>query len=46
MCVLACALLSLRSKGVIPMEWSKPEFVEVSMDSEIGRYQQDDDGRP
>jgi hypothetical protein len=30
----------------MPMEWSKPEFVEVSMDSEIGRYQQDDDGRP
>jgi len=28
------------------MEWTKPEFVEVSMDAEIGRYQQDDDGRP
>jgi len=39
-------MLSVLSKGVMPMEWSKPEFVEVSMDSEIGRYQQDDDGRP
>ena len=46
MCVLACAVLHFLSKGVMPMEWSKPEFVEVSMDSEIGRYQQDDDGRP
>ena len=24
------------------MEWTTPEFVEVSMDAEIGRYQQDD----
>jgi len=24
------------------MEWTKPEFVEVSMDTEIGRYQEDD----
>jgi len=24
------------------MEWTKPEFVEVSMDTEIGRYQQED----
>jgi hypothetical protein len=46
MYMLACAVLQIRSKGVMPMEWTKPEFVEVSMDSEIGRYQQDDDGRP
>jgi len=26
------------------MEWTTPEFVEVSMDAEIGRYQQDDNG--
>jgi len=32
--------------GMTQMEWTKPEFVEVSMDAEIGRYQQDDDGRP
>jgi hypothetical protein len=24
------------------MEWTKPEFTEISMDAEIGRYQQDD----
>jgi len=28
------------------MEWTKPEFVEVSMDAEIGRYQEDHDNRP
>lgn len=30
------------------MEWTKPEFVEVNMDTEIGRYQEDDrpDNRP
>jgi len=27
------------------MEWIKPEFVEVSMDTEVGRYQEDDGGR-
>lgn len=27
------------------MEWTKPEFVEVSMDTEIGRYQEDDGDR-
>jgi hypothetical protein len=27
------------------MEWTKPEFVEVSMDTEIGRYQEDDSDR-
>ena len=24
------------------MEWMTPEFVEVNMDTEIGRYQEDD----
>jgi len=24
------------------MEWTTPEFTPVAMDSEIGRYQQDD----
>jgi hypothetical protein len=24
-----------------PMEWTTPEFVEVNMDTEIGRYQED-----
>jgi len=28
------------------MEWTKPEFVEVSMDTEIGRYQEDQGDRP
>ena len=23
------------------MEWMKPEFIEVNMDTEIGRYQED-----
>jgi hypothetical protein len=23
------------------MEWTKPEFIEVNMDTEIGRYQED-----
>jgi len=27
------------------MEWTKPAFVEVSMDTEIGRYQEDDGDR-
>jgi hypothetical protein len=27
------------------MEWTKPEFVEINMDTEVGRYQEDD-GRP
>ena len=27
------------------MEWTKPTFVEVSMDTEIGRYQEDDGDR-
>jgi hypothetical protein len=26
------------------MEWTTPEFIEVSMDTEIGRYQEDDNG--
>jgi len=25
------------------MEWTTPEFIEVSMDAEIGRYQEDHD---
>ena len=25
------------------MEWTKPEFIEVNMDAEIGRYQQEED---
>ena len=24
------------------MEWTTPEFTEISMDAEVGRYQQDD----
>ncbi len=24
------------------MEWTKPEFIELSMDAEIRRYQEDD----
>ena len=28
----------------VEMEWTKPEFVELSMDAEIGRYQQEDNG--
>jgi hypothetical protein len=29
------------------MEWTTPEFVELSMDAEIGRYQpEEDDNRP
>ena len=27
-----------------PMEWTKPEFIEVNMDAEVGRYQQEDEG--
>ena len=23
------------------MEWTKPEFIELNMDTEIGRYQED-----
>ena len=28
------------------MEWTKPEFIEVNMDTEIGRYQEDHDNDP
>jgi hypothetical protein len=31
--------------GAKAMEWTKPAFVEVSMDTEIGRYQEDDGDR-
>ena len=26
------------------MDWTTPEFKEISMDAEIGRYQQDSNG--
>jgi hypothetical protein len=31
--------------GARAMEWTKPSFVEISMDTEIGRYQEDDGDR-
>jgi hypothetical protein len=31
--------------GARAMEWTKPAFVEISMDTEIGRYQEDDGDR-
>ena len=30
--------------GVSPMDWTKPEFVEVKMDAEINSYQDDFSG--
>jgi len=41
---LACFLLLVvfDQGGDVLMEWTTPEFTPVAMDSEIGRYQQDD----
>ena len=44
--VLGGQAAQLHGEGVRDkhMEWTKPEFIEVSMDAEISRYQQDDNG--
>jgi hypothetical protein len=40
------SLLGCTSRGGFEtMEWTKPAFVEVSMDTEVGRYQEDDGSR-
>jgi hypothetical protein len=44
--VLTSEVVTTSRGGARAMEWTKPEFVEVSMDTEIGRYQEDQGDRP